>query len=46
MSRGLWGECALVKEILGSGAGGKGELGFSEELEMGMNGDLLGWGES
>lgn len=42
----------MVKESLGSGAGdmlseeeshgGKGGNGFSEELEMGMNGDLLG----
>lgn len=55
MSRGLSGECASVKEILRSGAGGllweegshggNGEHGFSEEPEMGMTGDLLGWGE-
>lgn len=43
-----------MKESLGLGAGGvlwgeqrhggEGECGFSAELEMAMNGDLLGWG--
>lgn len=43
-----------MKESLGLGAGGalwgeqrhggEGECGFSGELEMAMNGDLLGWG--